>query len=278
MPLGSCHRAPTRPAGLLACPGTLLDTDRRRIDRWRNAPGRRGSLMGDASVRRPVDIGPRRREGRFGPQGERNAQRSARAQPPPPGRSSHARHMPPPSAARRSRAALGPRARRSGARGHRHRLGPDRLRCPPGTGNGNATRRRPGRALDRAPGDGPRRRLRRGERDRRRPRAVRLRARGGRWYSQDAAVATAAHRAGRRRPRHPRRAPDRHRHRVPDRARRDRRAGAAKAGGIATGEAAAAALLAARAGDGRFGPFRFTVGTLPGQWRPTSGVNDPLPG
>jgi PAP2 superfamily len=52
--------------------------------------------------------------------------------------------------------------------------------------------------------------------------------------------------------------------------------GPAKAGGIATGEAAAAALLAARAGDGRFGPFRFTVGTLPGEWRPTSGVNDPL--
>jgi hypothetical protein len=52
-------------------------------------------------------------------------------------------------------------------------------------------------------------------------------------------------------------------------------AGPAKDGGIATGEAAAGALLASRAGDGRFGPFRFTVGTLPGEWRPTSGVNDP---
>ena len=52
--------------------------------------------------------------------------------------------------------------------------------------------------------------------------------------------------------------------------------GAAKAGGIATGEAAAVALLAERAGDGRFGPFRFAVGTLPGEWRPTAGVNDPL--
>jgi len=51
--------------------------------------------------------------------------------------------------------------------------------------------------------------------------------------------------------------------------------GAARAGGIATGEAAAGALLTARAGDGRFGTFRFTVGTLPGEWRPTSGVNDP---
>jgi hypothetical protein len=53
-------------------------------------------------------------------------------------------------------------------------------------------------------------------------------------------------------------------------------AGPAKAGGIATGEAAAVALLAERAGDGRFGPFRFAVGTLPGEWRPTAGVNDPL--
>jgi PAP2 superfamily len=52
--------------------------------------------------------------------------------------------------------------------------------------------------------------------------------------------------------------------------------GPAKAGGIATGEAAAVALLEAREGDGRFGPFRFTVGTLPGEWRPTSGVNDPF--
>jgi hypothetical protein len=52
--------------------------------------------------------------------------------------------------------------------------------------------------------------------------------------------------------------------------------GPAKDGGIATGEAAAVALLAARAGDGRFGAFRFTIGTLPGEWRPTSGVNDPF--
>jgi hypothetical protein len=52
--------------------------------------------------------------------------------------------------------------------------------------------------------------------------------------------------------------------------------GAPRDGGIATGEAAAVALLAARAGDGRFGPFRFTIGTLPGEWRPTAGVNDPF--
>ena len=43
--------------------------------------------------------------------------------------------------------------------------------------------------------------------------------------------------------------------------------GRAKAGGIATGEAAATALLAARAGDGRFGPFRFSESTRPGAWR-----------
>jgi hypothetical protein len=52
--------------------------------------------------------------------------------------------------------------------------------------------------------------------------------------------------------------------------------GPARDGGIETGVAAATAMIAARAGDGRFGPFRFAVGTLPGEWRPTAGVNDPL--
>jgi len=53
--------------------------------------------------------------------------------------------------------------------------------------------------------------------------------------------------------------------------------GRPKDGGIAVGEAAAAAMIAARTGDGRFGPFRFPVGSLPGQWRPTPPmfVNDP---
>ena len=49
--------------------------------------------------------------------------------------------------------------------------------------------------------------------------------------------------------------------RVPD--------GPAKAGGIAVGEAAATAMLAARANDGRGGPFTFTFGSTPGAWRPT---------
>ena len=50
----------------------------------------------------------------------------------------------------------------------------------------------------------------------------------------------------------------------------------AKTGGIATGEAAATELLAARAGDGRFGPFRFAQSTLPGGWRlvPPATVTD----
>jgi hypothetical protein len=52
--------------------------------------------------------------------------------------------------------------------------------------------------------------------------------------------------------------------------------GDAKAAGITIGAAAAAAILADRATDGRGGPFRFTPGTLPGQWRPTSGLNDPF--
>ena len=42
---------------------------------------------------------------------------------------------------------------------------------------------------------------------------------------------------------------------------------AAKAGGIAVGEATAAAMLAARANDGRFSPFTVVEGTDPGEWR-----------
>ena len=59
--------------------------------------------------------------------------------------------------------------------------------------------------------------------------------------------------------------------------------GAAKTAGIAAGEAAAAAMLAERANDGRFGPFRFTCGEDAGEWRPAtstvcttpSGPSDP---
>jgi hypothetical protein len=53
----------------------------------------------------------------------------------------------------------------------------------------------------------------------------------------------------------------------------------ARAGGIATGEAAASAMLAARANDGRFGPFTPVLGTAPGAWRPTPPLfaQDPAP-
>jgi hypothetical protein len=53
--------------------------------------------------------------------------------------------------------------------------------------------------------------------------------------------------------------------------------GSSKEQGIAAGAAAAAAMLAARANDGRYGPFRFTPGTGAGEWRPTlpAFVNDP---
>jgi hypothetical protein len=53
--------------------------------------------------------------------------------------------------------------------------------------------------------------------------------------------------------------------------------GSAKTAGIAAGEGAAATMLAARAGDGRFGAFRFTAGASPGQWRPepSTQVGDP---
>lgn len=48
--------------------------------------------------------------------------------------------------------------------------------------------------------------------------------------------------------------------------------------GVAIGAAAAAAILANREDDGRGGPFRFTVGTEVGEWRPTAanGANDPF--
>jgi len=53
--------------------------------------------------------------------------------------------------------------------------------------------------------------------------------------------------------------------------------GMPKTRGIAVGEAAAAAMIAARTGDGRFGPPGFLTGILPGVWRPVlpAFVNDP---
>jgi hypothetical protein len=51
--------------------------------------------------------------------------------------------------------------------------------------------------------------------------------------------------------------------------------GAAKADGIAAGAAAAAAMLAARKDDGRYGSFTFVPDSGLGGWVPTSGVNDP---
>ena len=50
----------------------------------------------------------------------------------------------------------------------------------------------------------------------------------------------------------------------------------AVAAGIAAGAAAADAMLHARIDDGRYGTFSFTVGDSPGEWQPTSGVNDPF--
>ena len=54
--------------------------------------------------------------------------------------------------------------------------------------------------------------------------------------------------------------------------------GAAKSDGIAAGAAAAAAMLAARATDGRYVPSSFMVGDSAGEWRPTPPgfVNDPF--
>ena len=53
--------------------------------------------------------------------------------------------------------------------------------------------------------------------------------------------------------------------------------GSAKTRGIKVGEAAAAAMIAARTDDGRFGAYRFPVGSGPGAWKPVlpAFVNDP---
>jgi hypothetical protein len=45
--------------------------------------------------------------------------------------------------------------------------------------------------------------------------------------------------------------------------------GRAERGGVAVGRQAADAMIAARVGDGAFGPGAWNVGTAPGQWRPT---------
>ena len=52
---------------------------------------------------------------------------------------------------------------------------------------------------------------------------------------------------------------------------------AGRSEGIRIGEEAAAAMIAARMNDGRFGTPGFPIGTLPGQWRPTlpGFANDP---
>lgn len=49
--------------------------------------------------------------------------------------------------------------------------------------------------------------------------------------------------------------------------------GAAKAGGIEVGAAAAAAMLEDRTNDGRFSPFTVSQGDEPGEWRSTAFVN-----
>jgi hypothetical protein len=55
--------------------------------------------------------------------------------------------------------------------------------------------------------------------------------------------------------------------------------GPMKDGGIAAGDAAAKAMLAARQDDGRGSPFTIPIGTTPGAWRPTPPANalDPAP-
>ena len=109
-----------------------------------------------------------------------------------------------------------------------------------------------------------------------------------RWFSQDAAVATAAHRVlvdgGRRGAVAAARAlTAAARRRSTPRRSAGIAAGPAKEGGIATGEAAAWAMIAARTGDGRFGRAGFVVPPGPAvrepdDWRPTVASTIPAPG
>ena len=91
--------------------------------------------------------------------------------------------------------------------------------------------------------------------------------RAARWYSQDAAAATAAFHVVRELVTDPVQLSmldghyDASLEAIPD--------GPAKDGGIAVGAAAAVAMLAARANDGRKVPFAFVPGTAPGAWRPS---------
>jgi PAP2 superfamily len=89
--------------------------------------------------------------------------------------------------------------------------------------------------------------------------------RARRWYSQDAAAATAAYRvvSALLPDRRPALEPlyEQSLAAIPD--------GAAKTGGIRVGRRAARAMLAAREGDGRGGTRQPVFGTEPGVWRPT---------
>jgi hypothetical protein len=109
------------------------------------------------------------------------------------------------------------------------------------------------------------------------PYLVEVRARD--WYSQDAAAATAAYRVllGIVPGQQPTLGP------LYEASLASIPAGQAKQGGIAVGEIAAAAMLAARTGDGRGGAYRFPAPATPndpwttGQWRPVLPAfgNDP---
>ena len=108
--------------------------------------------------------------------------------------------------------------------------------------------------------------------------------RAKRWFSQDAAAVTAAYRVlvdGAVVAPDQRQALKDELKPVYDAAIGALDAGTARDGGVATGEAAAWAMIAARTGDGRFGKPGFPqpphghAALKPGDWRPTGGVNDP---
>jgi hypothetical protein len=103
------------------------------------------------------------------------------------------------------------------------------------------------------------------------PYLIALRAK--RWYSKDAAAATAAYQVlSAILPAQQATFASRYAASLADLP-----AGKARDRGIAVGETAAQVMLVVRMNDGRFGPFRFTPGTERGEWRPAlpAFVNDP---
>ena len=161
---------------------------------------------------------------------------------------------------------------RARARPRRHRDRLERLRVDRDRRQRRAAAARLGAELR----DGARRRLRRGERDRSRPPPLPHRAAGrplGLKGRRGGDSGVPRPRSPSSRPSSQRSSRSTTRRSPPSRTRHPAR----RRPGSPLGEAAAAAMLAARADDGRFGPFTPVVGTTPGRLAPHAAALRPRP-